>query len=77
MQLSKWSTVPLLAQTYGHREAQEMGRKVGEITADVMLGVILIWGLLKLFEMLASRKLWIKEKIILIWFWIKLFFGRR
>jgi hypothetical protein len=48
------NTVPLvLAQqggpTYGHRDAYEGGRKVGEIMVYVMFAAVLIWGLLKLF----------------------------
>jgi hypothetical protein len=35
---------------YGHRDAYENGKKVGQITVYVMVGAILIWGVLKLLR---------------------------
>ena len=36
--------------TYGHREAYEQGRKIGDIMVYAMVAAILIWGLSKLFK---------------------------
>ena len=48
-------TVLLLAQTFGHRDAYEGGKTVGQITFYVMLGVIVIWGLPKLLRRILRR----------------------
>ena len=60
-------TVPLLAQTYGHRDAAEAGRKVGEITANVLIAVILTWGLIKLFRWGYRRRNEVRYGLIQIW----------
>lgn len=35
---------------YGHRDAYETGRKIGEVTAQVMACTIVLWLLVKLFK---------------------------
>ena len=40
--------------TYGHRDAYEGGRKVGEITFYVVVGVLVIWVVKKLFQFIAE-----------------------